>query len=87
MEEVKWFRANENDDGIETIGFIDIDEETRMGRIVGYNGICIGEKVRYENKKYTVVMASTMGDLGLSKTGELPYTIRVLPNEVEMISS
>lgn len=87
MEEVEWFKADKSDDGIETIGFIDIDEKTRIGRIVGYNGICIGEKVRYKNKKYTVVMASRMGDFGLSKSGELHYDIRVSPKDVELISA
>ena len=51
MEEVKWFKTDENEDGIKTIGFIEIDKHTNTGRIVGYNGICIGEKVDYAGKK------------------------------------
>lgn len=85
MEEVKWFEAKQNDDGIEIIGFIEIDEESKTGKIVGYNGICVGENVKYEGEKYTVVMVSTMGDFGLSKTGKLPYSIRVSPKEVELM--
>lgn len=87
MEEVKWFEADENEDGIKTIGFIEINEYTNTGRIVGYNGICSGEKVEYEGKKYTVVMASRMGDFGLSKTGKLPYIMRVSPKDVKLINS
>ncbi|HEK9103306.1 TPA: hypothetical protein SUB30_004780 [Bacillus pseudomycoides] len=75
MENVVWFEANENNDGIETLAMLE-------GRIVGYNGILKDEKVIYKDNQYTVVMVSRLGDFGLSETGELPYTLRVSPRYV-----
>ena len=84
MKDVKWFKAKkDNDDGIKTIAFTDFNEELRIGRIVGYNGILKGDKIEYEGKEYTVVMVSRMGDFGLSETGKLPYTVRVSPRDVK----
>lgn len=80
---VKWSESAENDKGIETIAFEGLEEGfPNVGRIIGYNGILKGDKVKYQEKDYTVVMVSRLGHFGLSETGELPYTIRVYPKEV-----
>lgn len=75
---IDWFPANKNDEGIETIAF------DKRG-IIGFNGILKGEKVFYEDKEYTIVMVSRLGDFGLSETGELPYSLRVSPLKVTKI--
>lgn len=85
MEDIKWYEADDNENGIEIIGFADIDKKLNVGRIVGYNNIIVGDKVIYKGREYTVVMASRMGDFGLSLTGELPYEIRVEPKEVKKV--
>lgn len=85
MENAQWFEASENNDGVKTLAMINIDKKLNVGRIVGYNGILKGEKVRYEGKEYTVVVVSRMGYFGLSETGKLPYTVTVRPDEVEKV--
>jgi hypothetical protein len=80
---VEWFLAKENEFGIETIGLESIDEYGDLHRIIGYNGILKGDKVKYQDVEYTVVMVSRMGHFGLSDTGQLPYTKSVYPNEVK----
>jgi len=60
----------------------EIHGEFRRWIRVGYNGILKGERVFYDGDEYTVVMVSRLGHFGLSKTGKLPYTERVSPNEV-----
>lgn len=80
---IEWHEANENKQGITMIAFEDLGKHIpNAGRIVGYNGILKGDKVLYEGKPYTVVMVSRLGDFGLSETGKLPYTKRVLPADV-----
>lgn len=85
MEGVQWYEANENNDGIKTIAMIPIDKELNIGRTVGYNGILKGDKVKYKDKEYAVVMVSRLGHFGLSETGELPYILSVSPIEVTPI--
>ena len=80
---VKWFAANDNDDGIDTIALETISEKHNIHKTVGYNNILKGDKVTHEGKEYTVVMVSRLGDFGLSETGALPYTLRVSPTSVE----
>lgn len=81
-EDVKWFDASENDDGIDTIAMIDINDKLHTGRIVGYNGILKGDTVKFEGRPYTVVMVSRLGHIGLSETGALPYTKTVRPSQL-----
>lgn len=77
---VEWLPAEPNDDGIDKIAFV--EDYPGLRRIVGYDGILKGDKVSYKNKEYTVVMVSRLGHLGLSETGELPYTTVTKPSEV-----
>lgn len=84
MDNVEWFEASENSNGIVSIAMTEIDKEIHLGRIVGYNGILKGEKVIYKDNEYTVVMTSRLGHFGLSETGKLPYTICASPNEVSV---
>lgn len=83
MENIVWEEAKQNEcsieNGIQTMAF------NKRDQIIGYNGIVIGDKVKYKDKEYTVVMASTMGDFGLSETGKLPYIMRISPSEVEKV--
>jgi hypothetical protein len=72
--------------GIKTIGFKDLGKVIpNVGEMVGYNGILKGDSVMYDGERYTVVMVSRMGDFGLSKTGKLPYIIRVVPKKVTRV--
>ena len=80
---IEWLPASDNDSGIETIAFKAVDDTGELHRTIGYNGILRGDKVTYEEKEYTVVMVSRLGDFGLSETGALPYTLRVSPTSVE----
>ncbi|MGR9634834.1 hypothetical protein ACU82A_26015 [Bacillus cereus] len=88
MGNIEWHGAEENKDGIKTIAMIELDKKSKgirmygYNRIVGYNGIIKGDKVLYKGEEYTVVMVSRLGDFGLSKTGELPYILRVSPKDV-----
>ena len=82
-KEIVWQEAVENDKRIKTIAFEGLgDVFPNVGRIIGFNGILKGDKVKYQDKDYTVVMVSRLGHFGLSETGELPYKVCVYPNEV-----
>lgn len=85
MDNVEWHKANDNELGIETIAFTELDKALNVGRIVGYNGILKGDKVLYRDKEYTVVMVSRLGHIGLSKTGNLPYTETSYPTELTKV--
>lgn len=82
MDNIEWFKASKNNDGIKTFAMTNIDTSCNVGRIVGYNGILKGDKVTYEGIEYTVVVVSRLGYFGLSETGELPYTVTARPDEV-----
>ncbi|WP_249927438.1 hypothetical protein [Heyndrickxia sporothermodurans] len=79
---MEWLPAKENDMGIETIAFEPIDECGELHRTIGYNGILKGDSVLYKGKEYTVVMVSRLGHIGLSETGQLPYTETAFPREL-----
>ena len=79
--------VEENNKGIVTVAFKDLGKVFKnLGEVVGFNGILKGDTVLYNSEEYTVVMVSRMGDFGLSKTGELPYSIRVEPRGVTKVS-
>lgn len=82
MNNITWEEAQNNNYGIQTIGFK--DDENFGRRIVGFNDIVVGDKVRWnkDNVVYTLVMTSRLGHIGLSTTGQLPYTVTVYPNEI-----
>ncbi|MHC9080519.1 hypothetical protein [Bacillus safensis] len=82
MSAISWEKAKPNDYGIQEIGFKDSEDFGR--RIVGYNGILIGDKVKWkmDNGTYTLVMTSRLGHVGLSRTGQLPYTETTYPREI-----
>lgn len=83
---IEWFEeTEENEEGITSIAFSELNRSKTLGRIVGYNGILNGERVIYNNEEYTVVMVSRMGDFGLSLTGKLPYTIRASPKKCNQV--
>jgi hypothetical protein len=86
MSERIWHKADPNEEGVETFA-LDPISGTDYYRTVGFNGILKGDGVIYkkDNKEYTVVMVSRLGDFGLSETGELPYTLRVSPKDVYLI--
>lgn len=90
MNNITWVEATQDELAIEssikTIAFKDLGKVIpNVGEIVGYNGILKGDKVSYEDKQYTVVMVSRMGNFGLSETGKLPYTKRIIPKSVTKI--
>lgn len=83
---IEWVEASPNNEGIKTIAYNGLGKDfPNVGKIVGYNGIDIYDKVVYKGKEYTVVMVSRLGDFGLSDTGKLPYSIRVKPEEVRKV--
>ncbi|WP_342487304.1 hypothetical protein NSQ30_10605 [Bacillus sp. FSL R7-0651] len=85
MNEITWEEAKNNNYGIKTIGFK--DDENFGRRIVGFNDILVGDKVRWnkDNTVYTLVMTSRLGHIGLSTTGELPYTETTYPSEIHKV--
>lgn len=88
LENVKWHTESDNSDGIFNVALETIDDNNgRTPRVdlVGYNDILRGDEVEYESKTYLVVMISRMGDMGLSLTGDLPYSIRVNPSKLKKI--
>lgn len=84
-KEVKWFKAKPNEEGIISIGMTDIDETLKTGRVVGLNGICQWDKVKYKDNEYYVSMVSRLGDFGLNKEKRYGYDIRVSPSKVTKI--
>lgn len=82
MNNITWEEAQNNNYGIQTIGFK--DDENFGRKIVGFNDIVVGDKVRWnkDNVVYTLVMTLRLGHIGLSTTGQLPYTVTVYPNEI-----
>ncbi|MGE6627840.1 hypothetical protein [Bacillus pumilus] len=85
MSDITWEKAKPNKYGIQTIGFKDSEDFGR--RIVGFNDISIGDKVRrkMDNGTYTLVMTSRLGHVGLSRTGQLPYTETTYPSEIHKV--
>lgn len=83
---IVWEAAAENEYGIQTIAYqSERIENFSWEVIVGYNGIVLGDAVRYDGETWTVVHVSRLGLFGLSKTGQLPYEVRVWPNQVERV--
>lgn len=86
LQNVKWYDEDPTDDGIYKSAIESIDYEYCVREVqVGYNDILLGDYVIKDGERMRVVMVSRLGDFGLSSTGDLPYTIRVFPNEVTKI--
>lgn len=82
---IEWHDVNKNTSGVEKMAFENNEIVNGYGRVIGYNGILKGDKVKFLNEVYTVVMVSRLGHMGLSKTGKLPYVETVYPNEITKI--
>lgn len=85
MKDIHWKKAHANEHGIDTVGFGEFSQTLNVGRIVGYNGLTIGDQVLYKGELMYIVMASRLGHFGLSNTGELPYSITAYPKDVEKV--
>lgn len=83
IKEIMWEEYIDEELGIFNAGY-EVIRHGNYGEIYqnyGYNDMSKGDLVSCNNEEYTIVMVSRMGDFGLSKTGSLPYSIRVAPNK------
>ncbi|QHW35730.1 hypothetical protein GZH47_33090 (plasmid) [Paenibacillus rhizovicinus] len=81
----KWIHMNPGREGIFNIAHKWTSQHLMQPDLYGYNNMTKGEKVIFKNDLWTIVMVSRMGDFGLSQTGELPYSIRVRPDECSKV--
>ncbi|MGY1423687.1 hypothetical protein [Bacillus cereus] len=47
MGKIEWHEATENNQGIQTIGMLEVMLGSDFKRIIGYNGIIKGDKVLF----------------------------------------
>lgn len=83
-ETIEWISSAENDMGIKKVGIERLKGDfLGVTRILGYNGILAGSKIKYQGKEYDVEEISQFGYLILSKTEGMTHRISISPKEID----